>query len=320
VRGFWRTLILCGLLAAFGVCASAQCPARPSAGFPVAEAIAKVPDGPQLAVWYPVVPDPDVQSGCERFPLIVFSHGFDGCGTQSRFLTEELARAGYVVAAPDHRDAACRVDAAALPRFHFAQVPFSSPGRWKDSTYADRRADLEKTLDWLLANPQFSGRIDPARIGAAGHSLGGYSVLGLAGGWDSWRDPRIAAVLAMSPYVKPFLVQDRMSSIRVPVMYQGAQFDLGITPDLRGDRGAAARSGGPTYYVELNHGSHFEWTNAACWANRQAGDCVRKRSNPRLIVEYAVAFFDRYLRQQSDPLQRLDGTGLRAYLTPSSKW
>src|SRR5262245_45298145 len=31
---------------------------------------------------------------CARFPLVVFSHGFLGCGTQIVYLTEELARRG----------------------------------------------------------------------------------------------------------------------------------------------------------------------------------------------------------------------------------
>ncbi|HXW63895.1 MAG TPA: hypothetical protein VEK74_02335 [Burkholderiaceae bacterium] len=38
-------------------------------------------------------------------PLVVFSHGDLGCALQSVTLTEELARNGYVVAAPDHADA-----------------------------------------------------------------------------------------------------------------------------------------------------------------------------------------------------------------------
>ncbi len=44
-------------------------------------------------------------------------------------------------------------------------------------------------------------------IGAAGHSLGGYTVVGLGGGWPRWKDGRIRAVLALSPYVQPFMAQ-----------------------------------------------------------------------------------------------------------------
>jgi len=260
-----------------------------------------------MAVWLPV-------SGAgERYPLILFSHGLDGCGTQSVFFTEELARAGYVVAAPDHHDAACSVEGGVFPRFHLPRLPFTNPGRWSESTYADRRVDLEKALDWMLRSPEFEPLIDASRVGAAGHSLGGYSVIALAGGWESWADPRIRAVLAFAPYVKPFLRQERLASIHVPLMYQAAQFDLGITPTLRGPRGAFSEAEPPKYYVELRRGGHFAWTNAACWGHSKVAECLEKRSNARLIVEYGVAFFDRYLKQRPEGLQRLDGEGLRKY-------
>ena len=40
-------------------------------------------------------------------PVIIFSHGFHGCATQSRFLMEAFASAGYLVFAPNHQDATC---------------------------------------------------------------------------------------------------------------------------------------------------------------------------------------------------------------------
>ena len=38
-------------------------------------------------------------------PLVVFSHGFGGSSTQSTFLMKALAGAGYLVVAPNHKDA-----------------------------------------------------------------------------------------------------------------------------------------------------------------------------------------------------------------------
>lgn len=271
--------------------------------------VVQIPDGPKTAVWYPATES----AAPHAHPLIVFSHGWGGCGTQSRFLVEELARAGYIVVAPDHRDAACSVEGRRLPRIHIPESPFTAPGRWRETTYDDRRVDLQKALDWILASPDFRGSIDPARIGAMGHSLGGYSVLSLAGAWESWKDPRITAVLALSPYVKPLLRHERLQNIHVPVMYQDAQFDWGITPSLRGTSGAFAQTPAPKYYVELRGGNHFSWTNTACFGRGQGEDCIRKSANARLIVDYSVAFFDRYLKQRSEALSRLDGAGLRTY-------
>ena len=45
-----------------------------------------------------------------------------------------------------------------------------------------RPRQLSAVLDRLLGDAEFGPRIDPARIGAVGHSAGGYSVLALIGG------------------------------------------------------------------------------------------------------------------------------------------
>lgn len=252
--------------------------------------------------------------GCARFPLVVFSHGFSGCGTQVVYLTEELARRGYIVAAPDHRDALCSVTGKGS--FHSIKTDqsFFEPNKWDERTHADRRDDLERTIDWMLGSSELKSAIAPGKIGLVGHSLGGYDVLGLAGGWESWTDRRVGAVVAMSPYATPFMAKNRMRAIRVPVMYQGAQWDIGITPYLRGDKGAFGLSNAPKYYVELKLGGHFEWTNLPCGSDR-VSRCLSSKSNPRLIDEYAIAFLDRYLKEDATALSRLDGKGLAAYRT-----
>jgi predicted dienelactone hydrolase len=48
--------------------------------------------------------------------------------------------------------------------------------------YWERAKDLTAVLDKLLGDPVFGSRIDQERIGAAGFSLGGYTVISIAGG------------------------------------------------------------------------------------------------------------------------------------------
>src|SRR5262249_2688446 len=45
-----------------------------------------------------------------------------------------------------------------------------------------RARDLSVVIDKMLADPEFSDRIDAKRIGAAGFSLGGYTMIEIAGG------------------------------------------------------------------------------------------------------------------------------------------
>jgi predicted dienelactone hydrolase len=248
---------------------------------------------------------------CGPVPLIVFSHGFGGCGIQTLFLTEELARDGYIVAAPDHADALCSVDGRGELHSLKQEASFFDPEKWTSRTYVERGTDVEHVINAILSSPVFAGHVQSNRIGLAGHSLGGYIAVGLAGGWAEWKDSRIRAVLAMSPYVLPFM--NRLSSLEVPVMYQGAEFDLGITPFLEGDQGAFARTGGPKYFVKLRGGTHFEWTNLLCGTDHTVSGCLEAKPNARIIDDYALAFFDWYLKANREPLLTKKALGVAAF-------
>jgi predicted dienelactone hydrolase len=138
-----------------------------------------------------VTEDAEVAPG--RHPLILFSHGFLGMPDQSIFLTEGLARRGYIVAAIGHADGlfAKRDQPLAAPNF-------SDGKSWTEDKFRDRREDVVALLDHLLSEcdqreSSWFGRIDGAAIGAAGHSLGGYTTLGLIGGWEKATEKRIKA-------------------------------------------------------------------------------------------------------------------------------
>jgi predicted dienelactone hydrolase len=272
-----------------------------------------------VAVWYPTVarPAPYPYTGTfsglvavdavpsracgQPVPLVVFSHGNTGCGIQSIAFTEELARHGYVVAAPDHADAMlCHTIRPTAPPQRAPQPDFLKLDTWNETSFADRRADIEATIDGLLADESFRDIIDAENIGAAGHSLGGYTVVGMAGGWAGWLDRRIRAVLGLSPYVMPFQVQATLENVRVPLMYQGGTLDIGITPFLAGPDGAYRHANPPAFFLVLRDAGHFAWVN--CGNARTTASCLATRENFRLIDDYGVAFFDSYLKHRRAPL------------------
>lgn len=230
--------------------------------------------GREVVVWSP----PASRSG--RQPVLIFSHGFGGCAKQSTFLTEALAAHGYWVFAPNHKDARCgRGQSWGWGR---PQEPFGNPLRWSDKTFADRRDDIRAIQQALATSPEFAGRVDLTRLGYIGHSLGGYTVVGMAGGWASWRTPGAKAVLALSPYVQPYLVHKTLGGLSAPVMYQGGTLDVGITPSLGRPGGVYDASPAPKYFVELEGAGHLAWTDLRATAH---GD----------INAYAIAFLDHYV-------------------------
>jgi predicted dienelactone hydrolase len=194
--------------------------------------------------------------------LIVFSHGFGGCNTQSTFLMEALAQAGYLVVAPNHSDARCGSARRTGSVLRHPEEPFRSPKLWNENTYHTRHDDIEAVLDAVLAGKKFEGiPVDQKHIGIAGHSLGGYTALGIGGGWPSWRDDRIKAVLALSAFCTPYTVKGDLKHLGVPVMYQGGTRDFGVTPTIKRFSGAYDLSSSPKYYVEFDGAGHFAWTD-----------------------------------------------------------
>lgn len=265
------------------------------------------PSGLTASIWYPTLAAESSYTyafggtssvalnapvaNCTKSPLVIFSHGYTGCALQSVFFTEALARNGYIVIAPNHQDAACSQSATPPP----PQEPFGHPELWTDATYADRRDDMRYTLDRILSDPEFAPAIDAQHIAAAGHSLGGYTVLGLAGGWSSWYDPRIQAVLVLSPYASPYLQAGRIPSVGLPVMFQGGQLDFGVTPVVARPGGAYDQSNRPKYFMELYTAGHYAWTNATCIGYPTVPAC-ESDSRAQIINRFSLAFLDRYLK------------------------
>lgn len=98
--------------------------------------------------------------------LILLSHGTGANMMALHPLAQALAQRGYLAAAIQH--------------------PCDT---WDDRSlvateayFAERPRQVSRVLDALLSHRDWRDKIHPGRIGAAGHSAGGYTVLALAGG------------------------------------------------------------------------------------------------------------------------------------------
>jgi predicted dienelactone hydrolase len=231
--------------------------------------------GLRVSVWEPPsdVPGP--------LPLVVFSHGFHGISTQSTFLTKALADNGYLVLAPNHKDSVDSGEFKLRP-----DVGFIKAGDWSDATHRDRGEDIQLLLRTIKRDKEWDGVIDWTKVALAGHSLGGYTSLGLAGAWPSWKTDGIKAVLALSPYCSPYLKNGKLGAIDVPVMYQGGTKDIGITPFVKRNGGAYDVTKGPAYFVEFSDAGHFAWTDL-------------KDDFQESITYYSLAFLDKHVKGDS---------------------
>ncbi len=99
------------------------------------------------------------------WPLVVLSHGSGGSAMQMAWLGTALAHAGFIAVAVDHPG----------NNSNEKMTPEGLLLWW------ERATDLSQVLDGMLADDEFGKKIDQARIGAAGFSIGGFAVLQLAG-------------------------------------------------------------------------------------------------------------------------------------------
>lgn len=217
----------------------------------------------------------------DRTPVVVFSHGFGGGRNQSCALMQGLAKAGYLVIAPDYSDSQ-RLRKSPQP-----EQPFDAPERWTSGTFAHRNRDLRLLLKLAPKEKLFQGA-DFSNIALAGHSLGGYTSLASVGGWKEWdlKSRSIKCVLAWSPFLRPMLDNKGLAQISVPVMLQGGTRDTGMSPFLGSPDGAMSVLRCPSYYIELEEADHVAW-------------CDQTHRYDDLILHYSVGFLNRYLKGSS---------------------
>ena len=181
-------------------------------------------------------------------PLIVFSPGYGGSNDAYVGLSSYWASQGFVVIRVAHADSGRQLG--------------DNQDFWQSQTETDRRnrvRDLTLVLDSLdqLAQsyPELEGKIDKTKITAAGHSYGAYTALLLGGmkifpGGTSYADPRVKAVIAMSPQgpgASRGLTAESFAAIHVPTLFMTGSRDNGTgeteTPEWRSEAFDLAAAG-----------------------------------------------------------------------------
>jgi predicted dienelactone hydrolase len=147
----------------------------------------------------------------EQWPLLLFSHGWNGMRYQNTAQMEALASQGFIVFAPEH------AYGAVISVYPDMQATYNKPGALPSGVSDDEYAaaatilgqswvgDLVFTLDQIehLQSGDipsiFSGHLDTNRIGMLGHSTGGGAVL-----QTCWQDQRCQAVVGEDPWLVPY--------------------------------------------------------------------------------------------------------------------
>ncbi len=115
----------------------------------------------------PFILEPTIRNAShieQRYPLVLLSHGTGGNRFSLAWLAITLVKQGYMVIAPDHWG---NTFDNKIPEYFVR--------------YWERPLDLRFLLTQILADGNLCKYIEHEKIGAAGFSFGGYTVLALAG-------------------------------------------------------------------------------------------------------------------------------------------
>ncbi len=192
-------------------------------------------------------------------PVIIFSHGLASRPDDFVARAKHLASYGFVVAMPQHPGSDLQYMQDMFAGYH-ANI-------FDVNEFIDRPLDISYVIDELERRNQseFAGKLDLKRVGAYGHSFGGYTVLSLAGArinFDQlnqscnndkfamfnaasilqcralalphqsrdFRDERVVAVIAANPVNRALFGRQEISRIKIPVLIISGSYDPATPP------------------------------------------------------------------------------------------
>lgn len=234
----------------------------PAQGTPAAKPIAGAP--------------PDQRDG--PYPLIAFSHGTGTTPETYLALLTRWAEAGYVVVAP--------------------KFPLSSqgaPGGVDVGDVSNQPADVSFVINSVVKESAaeggtLAGLVDPHEIGAAGHSLGAITTIGLVGN-TCCQNPLIKAAIIMAGNLEGY-PNGRYDEAKAPPLFVISGTDDSIVPYNEAVQ-VFNEAKGPKALLAIKGGDH----------GSSAGGEV--------VLNATTDFFDSYLKNSDAARKRLahDGHG-----------
>ena len=266
----------------------------------------------------PAYMDAPIAETSTAFPVILFSHGWNGFNAQNSEQMILLASRGYVVAAINHTYGAV---ATVFPDGRIAyNNPQALPEGAPDAEYeiaarklVDQWAhDLGYTLDHLNrrnneTGDSFYSKLDFERIGVYGHSTGGGAAIQFCG-----TDSRCKALLGMDPFMRPVSAQVIENGVSQPSFFMFSQgwaelvdsknnqlFDL-FRPNVTDSKGA----------ISINGTKHYDFSDLPLLSPIAPQLGLKGPLNGPRVTEivnaYLIDFFELTLNRKSSYLFKGD--------------
>ncbi len=177
----------------------------------------------------PAFQDSPPAESSSAYPIILFSHGWQGFAAQNSGQAIELASHGYVVVAVQH------TYGAIITVFDDGTIADNNPSALPDGAPTDEyeaaahkladqwAGDLNYALNFMEAQNKdstspFFTLLDLSKVGVYGHSTGGGAAIQFCG-----TDTRCKALLGMDPFIRPVSYEIIDSGISQPAFFMFSQ-------------------------------------------------------------------------------------------------
>jgi predicted dienelactone hydrolase len=251
------------------------------------------------------------------YPLILFSHGWNGFAAQNTEQALELASHGYVVVALQH------TYGAVVTAFPDGEIAYNNPSALPDGAPENEyniaahllanqwAGDMSYTLDVLgnramdVRGP-FWGAFDFNRIGVYGHSTGGGAAIQFCG-----TDLRCKALLGMDPFMTPVSHQVFESGLAQPAFFMFSQrwFDLTDSKNNRLFKQFYSNLDPSTHVIYIQGTAHYDFSDLPLLSPIAPQLGLKGPLNGKRVTEivddYLISFFEMTLKDQ--PTDLFDG-------------
>lgn len=262
----------------------------------------------------PAYIDAPVAPTDEGYPIILFSHGWNGFNAQNTGQALHLASHGYVVVGIQHTYGALVTifEDGTVAKNNPSALPSGAP----DDEYeqaarllADQWAgDMGLALD-LLADTNssvrspFVGKIDLSRVGVYGHSTGGGAAIQFCG-----TDARCRALLGMDPFMRPVSFEVLENGVTQPSFFIFSQVWADDT-DSRNNRlfdPFYERLPDAFGVVYIEGTSHYDFSDLPLLSPLAPQLGLKGPINGKRVTvildDYLLSFFDATLKDKSSGL------------------
>jgi len=259
-------------------------------------------------------------------PVILFSHGLGGSREGSAFLGEHWSARGYVAVFLQHPGSDESVWKGKRPLQMMAAMKKAA----NIENFLLRVKDASVVIDQLgvwnkTSNNVLLDRMDMDRIGMSGHSFGAVTTQAVSGQTAgaanfNYTDKRIKAALILSPSSQAKgSPKEAFKNVKIPWLLMTGSKDVSPIGDQDVESRLAvfpALPAGDKYELVLYNAEHSVFTERALPGEKEQ----RNPNHHKAINAISTAFWDAYLKNDSDAKAWLKGQGPASVLEPRDRW